>query len=745
MSISDKLYGGESSGFRILQDTYFQYAHEVNTNRSIPHVFDGLKTVQRRILFKFAQNIKKPGEEFHKSNECVGWVIPIHPHSEDAVYLAAVRMTKSKGWWDPAPLLGDGAFGVASSSKSPAASRYTSMGLSQWAKDWLEDIEYADMKATEDGNGLEPAFLPARYPTILVPGHEGLGVGISTDIPPFNFWDILDLTKTYVEHGNFQDKVIRPDFPTGGSIFVSEADAIKMMESGKGTYKSRAKFHTDKDAKVIVISEVPYGSTVQALEEAVKKMKWGKNWNTAKTRNLEDHYPDILSVQDNQGFGQEGLKIYCRKSADLGQVRADLFRAGVLQVQGTTNMVWYDGTSIQEAGVYSMIEAWLRSRQKIVRKKYTSLIESVNVELGRLEYFIRLISNVEWRDAYLDAVVNKNKHSANKYLESIFPEIEADQVDWIYERRASSFNKSNAYQTRYDNLHVELENYKAILGDIKGFILSDLKAVEAEHSGHHARRSVITTTDVQIRKGSDANLPPDRDNESMVYYHLASNGLVSKSVERPWMEGKVVCAKANAVLVGFDVHGRIVRLFGEDLATGSSMYLYKYLGTDVLPNHEIAYLVALDGKKYTFVYNDGYVSYFDTSKLATSRKFKVIQAGVPAEVLTNLIEIIPGKPEKVAWVFDNEEGKTFIGVADLDEIREPKNITSRVRAVDLDDHYAEYLTWTNDVGEYVEGNILKKNPDWSMGTELKVGRLYELPDSLVKRWLGVLRTPSIAR
>lgn len=736
LATDSRRYQGASSGFQELQKTFFDYAFEVNTNRSIPDVRDGLKTVQRRILYTLGKG-KNPYDYVPKSVAAVGMVTPIHPHSDDAVYDSIASMTVSKGLWDPAPLRGEGSFGVVSSSDKPSDARYTQVGLSKWAHDWLDDIEFAEMKPTEDETGLEPAYLPAKYPALLIPGHSGMGVGVSTRIPPFNFWDILKLTEQFVRTGDFDGQVIYPDFPTGGSMYANKREAIKMMVSGRGSYTTRATYTMDAKTNTITVTEVPYGTTVQKMKADIEAMKWGRNVDP-EAKKAEDRYPAIRSVQLNQGYGQEGIKIFCTRGADLDQVEVDLFKARVFQRSETSDMTWFDGSAIRSEGVYSIIRSWYQARESILKKKFEGYLASIKTEKGRLEFFIQLVADSSHRDTYIDKVLNQSKTAATEYLVELFPNITPDQCDWIYKRAVSSFRSDSAYQERFEKLTQEATLYEGYLRDIKSVVLEELKELRASHQGNHRRRTVLTNTDIKVTKTLAAEVAEPKINNggfAKVFYRLTKDGMLTKLSIRPQDSPELILLEAagTEVLTGFDAAGRIFRVFGEDLAIGSTVYLPEYLGTNGEADTEILHLQRLDGSKLTLLYSDGYVAYFDTAQLHTTRKYKVIRKGM--QITDSLVSVVPGKPSKVVMAYDDEKGRTFIGVADLNAKAEPKVIGNRSKVLDLRGNLAQF-TVTSDA----QGNFSKATE--ALADEINFmdyGKVTHIAESKLSKWLPLFR------
>lgn len=240
--------------------TYFlQYASYVITDRAIPNVVDGLKPVQRRILEMLR---RQNDEKLHKVANIVGQTMQLHPHGDAAIYEALVNLA-NKGFL----LDRQGNFGNLNTGDPSAAARYIETRLSSLARKTLFNPEITETTLSYDGRNEEPITLPAKIPLLLMQGADGIAVGMATQILPHNFTELLQAEISYLEGKPFR---IYPDFPTGGIMDKSE------YNKGKGKVKLRAKVQI-KDAKTLVIKEICYGTTTEAvirsIDEAAKKGK----------------------------------------------------------------------------------------------------------------------------------------------------------------------------------------------------------------------------------------------------------------------------------------------------------------------------------------------------------------------------------------------------------------------------------------------------------------------------------------
>src|SRR5258706_3108581 len=251
---------------------YLNYALSVITSRALPDVRDGLKPVQRRILFAMFQNLHRmPGAKFKKSASVVGDVIGKYPpHGDVAIYDAMVRMAQPFSL--RAPLVdGHGNFGSLDGDAA-AAYRYTEARLRPLAIQLLSEIRKrtVDWRPNFDGVHFEPVVLPARFPNLLVNGATGIAVGMATSIPPHNPVEVLDAAIAAIDDENADPlKHIKgPDFPTGGLLLSSKRQLRAIYENGQGTLKLRGEYEVEeasRGGKTVVITSIPYSLDKAAL------------------------------------------------------------------------------------------------------------------------------------------------------------------------------------------------------------------------------------------------------------------------------------------------------------------------------------------------------------------------------------------------------------------------------------------------------------------------------------------------
>lgn len=266
---------------------YLDYALSVITSRALPDVRDGLKPVQRRILYTMQNELRLSSDaKYRKSAAVVGDVMgKFHPHGDTAIYDALVRMAQSFSM--RAPLVdGRGNFG-SPDGDSPAAMRYTEAKLQKLADELLDELgkQTVAFRPNYDGTRFEPVVLPARFPNLLVNGSQGIAVGMATSIPPHNLGEVVKACVALIDDGELTTKQLLkhikgPDFPTGGELVSSREDIVAAYENGQGSLKLRGEWKVEDSKKgnpQIVITSIPYAveraSIVEKIAEVILSKK----------------------------------------------------------------------------------------------------------------------------------------------------------------------------------------------------------------------------------------------------------------------------------------------------------------------------------------------------------------------------------------------------------------------------------------------------------------------------------------
>lgn len=687
-------YQGSSAGFKTLQNDYYAYSQEVLLNRALPDVRDGLKPVHRRIIQGF---LDRRITNFTKSVTVVGAAIEYHPHGDASIYDAMVLMTDSNGSWNVPLLSGQGSWGaVYSSIIKAAAARYTECKLSPWANDLLQDYAYTPQVARESGEGLEPEVLPSRYPFLLVTGSKGMGVAISTMIPSFNFWEVLDLTRTYLSTGDFQGKTIFPDFPTGGSLVADPNVATALAYTGRTSFSTRCA--ASVEGNLIVISEVAYGQTSDGLANSINQLAATSTLNYS------------ASVADDLIHGCR-VTVLCGKGVDPEEVLVELLRNKVLQSNGSSYMVWVteDG-EIREAGVYEIIKEWVKFRRKILTKRFTSELESAHQEMERLGYFVTLVNDTSARDAFLDKLVNESRSAARVFLGEYFESIPSEVADWILERRAASFNRSNAYQERYARLEETCQDLQHKLDNIDQTIIEDLDQVALEHQGFHERRTELSLVDFQPERTSSRSKPTA--SYQAVFTWVPDTGVITKDVTASSGANRIEFSgdSQDTLLLGLTINGNVAKIWASDLVDGDPVSIAALCGLD--PDDTVVYMVSSGSPEQLLVFLDGGLSWWNPSSERTKRRTKLHKNALPSLVGIGRIVDSVGV-ESVSWAYDTPEGSVS-ATSVLSGLSKPKQSSTKIMGQRLDS-LATHLAF--NTGDHDHRPMIV-DQDWSQFEEV---------------------------
>jgi DNA gyrase subunit A len=319
-----------------VERSFLDYAMSVITARALPDARDGLKPVQRRILYGMYSQGLRPDRKHQKSAQAVGEVMgKYHPHAGEAIYDALARMAQDFSLRYPL-IDGHGNFGSPDPADRPAAQRYTEARLATLAMELLGEIdeETVDFEATYDGQNQEPLVLPARFPNLLVNGGGGIAVGMATNIPPHNLGEIIDAAVHMVDNPDAKVsdlmKIVKgPDFPTGALILGKEG-IKEAYTKGRGSIKMRAVAEIDEGTKGevrIVITEVPFQTSVETIGSKIAEL--------VNERKLEG----IRDVRNESAGDTPRLVVELRRDANANVVLNQLYKHTPMQTSFAANML----------------------------------------------------------------------------------------------------------------------------------------------------------------------------------------------------------------------------------------------------------------------------------------------------------------------------------------------------------------------------------------------------------------------
>ena len=452
---------------RETEKRYLNYALSVITSRALPDVRDGLKPVQRRILYGMYQNLKLlPTAKYRKSAAVVGEVMgKYHPHGDQAIYDAMVRMAQPFSL--QAPLVeGYGNFGSVDGDKA-AAMRYTEVRLQPISLEMLDEIkqETVPFRDTFDGTMQEPVVLPSRFPNLLLNGSSGIAVGMATNIPPHHLGEIMDglllvLDNPEVSTPQLLRKIKGPDFPTGGTIITPRSERIKIYESGGGSIQIRGEWREEKQkkrqkTKQLIITSIPYTVNKTSLIEKIADEIVSKK------------IPPLLDIRD-ESTEKMRIVLEVKSNCDPEMVMAYLYKHTPLQQRFAVNLTCLVPTPNPQVSapaklsLKQILEQFLAFRFEVLEKRFRCELRKLKKRIHILEGFRKLFDD-------LDEAIRIIRHSdgrkdaAVKLMKRF--QLDQEQVDAILDTRLYRLARLEIQSIRDElkKLRARAEDIEAIL------------------------------------------------------------------------------------------------------------------------------------------------------------------------------------------------------------------------------------------------------------------------------------------
>ena len=482
------------------EKAYLDYAMYVILDRALPHVGDGLKPVQRRIVYAMSELGLSAASKPKKAARTVGDVIgKFHPHGDSACYEAMVIMAQPFTYRYPL-VDGQGNWGTADDPKSFAAMRYTESRLTGYAATLLAELGQGtvDWQPNFDGTLDEPATLPARLPNVLLNGGTGIAVGMATDIPPHNLREVAAATIHLLEHPEADlDALMRhmpaPDFPTGAEIITPAAELRRLYATGNGQIKVRATYRIE--AGEVVIDALPYQTSgAKVLEQIAAQMAAKKLPMVSDLRDESDHEnPTRLVIVPRSN------------RVDTEAMMAHLFATTGLEknVRANINVIGLDGAP-QVKNLRDLLTEWLTYRTATVRRRLQYRLDQVVERLHILEGLLTAYLNI-------DEVIHiiRTEDEPREVMMARFDLTEV-QADAILNLRLRHLMKLEEFKIRgeQDTLEEERSKLEAILGSEKKLkkLIADEIAADAETHGDERRSRLVARE--QARALSEADLLP---------------------------------------------------------------------------------------------------------------------------------------------------------------------------------------------------------------------------------------------
>lgn len=491
----------------VMHESMMPYAEHVILDRALPRVEDGLKPVQRRILYSMYEQGNTPDKPTRKSARIVGDCMGrYHPHGDSSIYDAMVRMAQDFSMNVPL-IIGQGNFGNIDGD-SAAAMRYTEAKLSPAALELLRDIDKDTVRWSRnfDDTTKEPDMLPGRFPNLLVNGATGIAVGLATNIPPHNFGEVIEGTIAFIENKNISlsnmMKIIKgPDFPTGGYVIPGEG-LKQAYETGKGKIILRAKMHIEVangDRKNIVITEIPYG-----VNKADMLIKIG-----ALKDEKKDLFQGISEIVDESD--KEGMRavIKLRKDCDVKKMIAALLKYSQLQVSYGINMVAIADGKPQQMGLLDIIAYYVNYQRDVILRRSKFELNEAKEREHILKGLVIAVQNI---DEVIKIIKNASSTSdAKTKLREAF-DLSDKQAQAILDLRLARITKLEV-----NKLVLELQELERTINRLTVIINSkreQMELIKTELSS--LKRNFKFTRKSELSKDENSIVVPSEDDEKPV-------------------------------------------------------------------------------------------------------------------------------------------------------------------------------------------------------------------------------------
>lgn len=480
------------------EKAYLDYAMYVILDRALPHIGDGLKPVQRRIIYAMSELGLKASSKYKKSARTVGDVLgKFHPHGDSACYEAMVLMAQDFSFRYPL-VDGQGNWGSMDDPKSFAAMRYTEAKLSKFSQLMLQEIGQGTVDWTPnfDGSLDEPLVLPARVPHVLLNGTSGIAVGMATDIPPHNLREVIDacvaiLTTPKITTEELVEIMPAPDYPNGAQIITPQAELLKLYETGHGAIRQRASYHLE-DGVNVVIDALPYQvSGSKLMEQVASQMRAKKLPMVVDLRDESDHENPVRFVVELRS-----------KRVDVDTAMLHLFATTDLErsYRANFNVIGLNGRP-QVKGLKAMLQEWLIYRVETVRRRLQYRLDKVLARLHILDGMLIAFLNI---DEVIAIIREEDKPKPALMARFGLTDIQAEAVLELKLRHLARLEEMKI-RTEQAELEAERKKLETILGSetrLKTLVKKELIA-DAEEFGDERKSPLVEGRSAQALSEQD--------------------------------------------------------------------------------------------------------------------------------------------------------------------------------------------------------------------------------------------------
>lgn len=552
-------------------ERFGRYSKYIIQDRALPDIRDGLKPVQRRILYSMNKDGNTFDKSYRKSAKSVGNIMGnFHPHGDSSIYDAMVRM--SQDWKNREILVEMHGNNGSMDGDPPAAMRYTEARLSEIAGYLLQDIDKKTVPFAWnfDDTEKEPTVLPAAFPNLLVNGSTGISAGYATDIPPHNLAEVIDATVYMIDHPTAKvDKLMEflpgPDFPTG-AIIQGRDEIKKAYETGKGRVVVRSKTEIEKlkgGKEQIVITEIPY---------EINKANLVKKIDDVRVNNKVAGIAEVRDESDRDGLR---IAIELKKDANTELVLNYLFKYTDLQINYNFNMVAIDNFTPRQVGIVPILSSYIAHRREVILARSRFDKEKAEKRLHIVEGLIRVISILDEVIALIRASENKADAKENLKVSYDFTEEQAEAIVTLQLYRLTNTDVV-VLQEEEAELREKIAMLAAIIGDERtmyNLMKKELREVKKKFATPRLSSLEDTAKVIEI---DTASLIAEED----TYVSVTKAGYIKRTSPRSF-------AASTLEEIGKRDDDRL--LFVQSVKTTQHLLIFTTLGNVIYrPIHELA-------------------------------------------------------------------------------------------------------------------------------------------------------------
>ncbi|MCH7640738.1 DNA gyrase subunit A [Patescibacteria group bacterium] len=553
-----------------MKKSYLDYAMSVIVSRALPAIEDGLKPVQRRILYSMNLMGLKPGTQTKKSARIVGDVIgKYHPHGDTAIYDAMVRMAQDFSLRYPL-VFGQGNFGSIDGDP-PAAYRYTEAKLTPITAELLQDIDKETVKFIPnfDNSLKEPVLLPGKLPTLILNGATGIAVGMATNIPPHNLSEVCDAIIAYIKKPKITveelaEIVTGPDFPTGGSV---SGDMVELYKTGRGRMMMSGKLSVEKLKlrEAVVITEIPYLLNKTTLITQIANLIQSK-----KIRNISD-------LRDESSKGKIRIVLELKRGTDYKFVMNSLYKYSRLQEAFNVNFLALVEGQPKILNLINVLEEYVKYRKKIITDRTKFELKKAQERMEIVEGLLIALKNID----KIIVMIRKSKNATFAFegLVKSF-KLTKKQAQAVLETKLQQLTslEHGKLKKEHEDIKEKIKEYEKILANIKevlNIIIKEVKELKSKYGdarrtqvmkrvGEISEKDLIQKKDVVITI-TDKGYCKRMDIKTYREQKRGGKGVIGSGLTTGDFVKQLITCSTHDYLMFFTTRGRVLWLKAYDI------------------------------------------------------------------------------------------------------------------------------------------------------------------------------------